>query len=100
MSGGDQLNLGWAVLCGNVEDVTHVLDEGVPVNSRASDGWIALHRACFNNKPEIVKLLLKYEADVNQQDDDGDTPLHKAFYMGAMECIKLLRATGTCDLGR
>ena len=63
MSGGDQLNLGWAVLCGNVEDVTRVLDEGVPVNSRASDGWIALHRACFNNKPNIVKLLLKYKAN-------------------------------------
>ncbi len=100
MSGGDQLDLGLAVLCGNVEDVTRILEEGVPVNSRASDGWIALHKACFNNRADIAKLLLKYKADVNQQDSEGDTPLHKAFYMGAMECITLLRATGMCDLGK
>lgn len=59
----------------NVNLMRQILDSGASVNA-TSLGSTALHRSCFNNFLDGVKLLLEYSADVNVPDDDGNTALH------------------------
>ena len=98
-----QLQLGesllWASRDGNVRRVTEILDKGAPVNWRDSVGWTALHVASYDNRAEIVKVLLKHHPLINQQDGLSRTPLHFACWRGYLDCVKLLLATGQCDLG-
>jgi ankyrin repeat protein len=53
------------------------------------DGTLLLW-ASKNGHVEVVKLLLKKEADVNAPDLSGGTPLHQASKNGHVEVIKLL----------
>lgn len=41
-------------------------------------GETALHRAVFENRPEIIKLLLSHAADKELTDKKGNTPLERA----------------------
>ena len=50
---------------GSVVAVKSMLKLGVDVNSKDSDGWTALMIASEEGNTEVVKVLLKYEADVN-----------------------------------
>jgi ankyrin repeat protein len=43
---------------------------------------------------EIIKLLLKHEADVKIAMNDGDTPMHMAHYKSSKEAIELLLENG------
>ena len=84
---------------GDVRRVTEILDEGASVNWSDSVGWTTLHMACWNNRTEVVKVLLKHNPLINQQTNYGNTPLHCACGEGSIDCVKLLLATGQCDLG-
>ena len=84
---------------GDVRRVTEILDKGASVNWRGSEGWTALHKACYNNSVEVMKVLLKHNPLINQQNHWGYTPLHCACKWGSIDCVKLLLATGQCDLG-
>ena len=55
-------------------------------------GWTALHFACLRGNVEIVKELLKFNADVNTKDQDGDTALKYALCNGseAKACARQL----------
>ncbi len=86
---------------GRVGEVERLLAIGIPVNRRDSDGWAALHRACSNNRADVVKILTQQDGiDVNVQTTYKDTPLHWACCNGHVECVQLLMATGKCDLGK
>ncbi len=86
---------------GRVDEVERLLARGAPVNWTDSDGWTALHWACNNNYPDVVKILTQQDGiDVNVQDTYKDTPLHYACYCGYLKCVQLLMATGQCDLGK
>ena len=92
-------NLLRASRVGGVRRVTEMLDKGAPVNWKDSNGWTALHEACYYNRAEVVKVLLKRNPLINLQNLWGFTPLHLACRMGSIDCVKLLLATGQCDLG-
>ena len=86
---------------GRLDEVERLLARGAPVNWRDSSGWTALHRACWNNHPNVVKILTQQDGiDVNVQDSNKGTPLHFACYTGYLKCVQLLMATGQCDLGK
>ncbi|XP_064390771.1 ankyrin repeat domain-containing protein 1-like isoform X1 [Halichondria panicea] len=85
---------------GRVDEVERLLARGAPINWRDSGGRTALHWACINNHPDVVKILTQQDGiDVNAQDTYKNTPLHKACYCGHLKCVQLLMATGQCDLG-
>ena len=85
---------------GEVGEVSKLLKEGVPADERGTGEWTALHTACFYNRADIVKVLLKYSPNVNQQTTSfWQTPIHIACKKGSMNCVKLLLQTGQCDLG-
>jgi ankyrin repeat protein len=49
----------------------------------------------YDNEIEIVKLLLKYQADINEQDKVGlYTPLHNAAFWGDYKLVKFLLDNG------
>ena len=90
-----------ASLYGRVDEVERLLARGAPVNWRGSNGWTALHAACYYNHPDVVKILTQQDGiDVNVQDTAKDTPLHDACRWGRLKCVQLLMATGQCDLGK
>jgi len=74
--------------------VEELIEKGVNVNSIGSDGRSPLHWACENEKFEIIKLLLIYDADTNSQVRDGDTPLHVASCSDLVATVKLLFENG------
>jgi len=56
--------------------------------------YTPLHRAAYNNHPEIVRLLLDRGAEVNAVSGSGSTPLHGAAYGGYTETAELLLTAG------
>ena len=49
-----------------------------------------LHCASLHGRRDVVKLLLKYEADVNAKNKNGWTPLHRAALRGQLEVAEYL----------
>uniref|UniRef100_A0A3Q3KEK8 Uncharacterized protein n=1 Tax=Monopterus albus TaxID=43700 RepID=A0A3Q3KEK8_MONAL len=66
----------------------------VRVDTIFPSGMAALHEAVLTGNLEVVKLLVKYEADVNQRDEDGWTPLHMACSDGYPEIASYLLSIG------
>ncbi|CAN0000314.1 unnamed protein product [Ascophyllum nodosum] len=64
------------------------------LNLRGKNDMTPLHVATFNQRVEIVKLLLDGGADPNSTDEDKDTPLHYACSSGNEEIIRLLLSKG------
>ncbi len=84
--------------------VEKLLAREAPLNWRNIGyyGRTALHAACLNNKPDVVKVLTQQD-DINVQVQDTIlklTPLHYACWVGHLKCVQLLMATGQCDLGK
>ncbi len=88
---------------GRVDEVERLLARGAPVHRRNSGryGWTALHAACINNHPDVVKILTQHDGiDVNVQTASNYTPLHWACHWGYLKCVQVLMETGQCDLGK
>ena len=59
-----------------------------------------LHWAIYQDRPEIVKVLLKYPLDVERRDSDrAATPLEYAIVYGRTEIIRLLLGHGVNTRG-
>jgi hypothetical protein len=68
-----------AVGVGATDAVALVLDLGFPIESRGSDGGIALHAAAYGGQAATVRLLLERGADREARDTTwGGTPLEWA----------------------
>ncbi|CAB3995959.1 Ankyrin repeat domain, partial [Paramuricea clavata] len=53
-------------------------------------GRTLLYLACKSGFTDIVKMLLKNDADNNKIQKDGSTPLHAAAYFGHPQVVELL----------
>ena len=74
---------------GIIDHVVSILDkEPSLVNCRDSDGYTPLHRASYNGRTNVVRVLLQRGADVDARTEDGWQPLHCACRWG--EYIVLL----------
>lgn len=67
-----------------------MLEAGVPVNMRTSDGKSLLMLAASNSHADTVQLLLEKGANPELQDAEGNTALSLAKAMDAKEAIKHL----------
>ncbi len=75
---------------GDVLGVRALLNLGVNVNMKDSDGWTALIIASLFGQLEIVKVLLENGADVNMKGLHGMTALMLATKAGHLEAVKVL----------
>ena len=64
------------------------------INYQDPDGYTALHRASYSEKPEAVKFLLHAGADLNARSTDGWTALHSASRWNSSKCVNLLLQHG------
>ncbi|KAK4062790.1 uncharacterized protein Triagg1_9660 [Trichoderma aggressivum f. europaeum] len=53
-----------------------------------------LHLLAYNNKVDMVTLLLDHRADIEAKDEWGNTPLHYAIWIGEMDMARLLLYRG------
>ncbi|KAJ3518231.1 hypothetical protein NMY22_g13785 [Coprinellus aureogranulatus] len=68
-----------------------LLDKGAdPLARGGKHEETCLHTACFNNRPENVKLLLERQVNPNVQDNKGKTPLHTASRGDYTDCARYL----------
>lgn len=77
--------------------VSHLIEQGHPVNIRDNCGWLPLHEACIHGRFDIVKLLLDKGAAINDRGGtqcEGITPLHDAASNGHLTIVQLLLARG------
>lgn len=83
-----------ASLKGRLDTVRALLNRGVNVNARGSNGFTALMMACWWGHLEVARLLLERGANVNAKSPDGYTALMEACRFGRFEVAKLLLKRG------
>ncbi|MEW6347740.1 MAG: ankyrin repeat domain-containing protein [Thermodesulfobacteriota bacterium] len=87
-----------AAFMADEEEIKQLLDKGVDVNLKMSDGYTALLEACTHPRPatpKAVKLLLERGAEVNVVSETGMTPLAGAvFTRSDVETVNLLLEHG------
>ncbi len=89
----------WAAQRNRTDVVEEILNAAGPVvdkvlSYRDSDGYSALHRACYSDHAAIAERLLRAGADVCARTSDGWTPLHSACRWNAFRCVEALLAAG------
>src|SRR5437016_1638989 len=82
-----------AATAGDTKKVQQLLDGGVDVNQRNSEGDSALAEAARRGHLEIVVILLGAKVDVNGKNKGGWTALHSAYrHRGIMGLLLDARA--------
>eukprot|EP00128_Syssomonas_multiformis_P004110 Colp12_sorted_trinity150504_noHs@2440 len=84
-------------LVGSAEIMEVMLQAGVPINHKDSNGSTPLHASVSKNRPECVRLLVERGADLNLAQWRGCTPLHIAAYDNRPELVAILLEAG-CQL--
>ena len=80
---------------GDVVELERLLEQGADVNSSRGDGMTALHFAAEQGDGEVVRILLRAEADVGAGTRIGHyTPLHLASRGGHVAVAKSLLEAG------
>jgi ankyrin repeat protein len=76
----------------------NLLDKGADINesskSGKTEGYTVLMMAARNNKPDLVKFLVKNGADINLMAKDGNTALSLAKKEKDEDMVKLLKKLG------
>ncbi|GFT92067.1 ankyrin repeat domain-containing protein 29 [Nephila pilipes] len=83
-----------AAMKGDAELLKRVLDAGISVDCRDTEGTSALILACRYNQYDCAKLLLEYGANPSAQRKDGSSALCYAAYGGYLPMVKLLIQLG------
>ena len=75
----------------NYASVSEVLKNGFSVNATDEYGKTALHWAIVCGNPEVIKLLLFYNADVQIADFNGMKPIDYARLFEQNEIVMILQ---------
>lgn len=85
----------WAAESNLLDVVKDILSsDSTLVKSHDSDLYTPLHRASYNNHPEMTKLLMDHGADVHAQTTDGWQPLHSAARWNSVQAAQSLLSRG------
>jgi hypothetical protein len=88
---------------GNLSKISQLLDPYfkvkkssclVDINSKGIENRTALHCAVYENRPEVIKALIKHGANLNACTIHRRTPLHIACILGQETICKLLLDAG------
>ncbi len=84
----------------DLTELNRLIDEGSDVNIQAPGGLkTALHLAVELNRPTMVDVLIRADANINAKTRNGTTPLHVAAQNGRVALIeKLVGAGATVDV--
>jgi ankyrin repeat protein len=98
----DEASLRAAAVNGDTPAVKALLDKGVNVNAKDSEGRTALTEASYFGHTEIAKLLVDHGADILAKKNDGSTPLtiagpHQEITEMFQRSIELLEVAGKGD---
>lgn len=76
-----------------------LLQNDTNINAPDDNMSTALHFACRNGNPTIVKILIgSSNIDVNSADDHGVTPLHYAVFSSKVDIVKIMCQCPDIDL--
>ncbi|MFJ7685705.1 ankyrin repeat domain-containing protein [Peribacillus butanolivorans] len=76
------------------ETIKRLIEEGVDINTKDSEGRTATMIATYNNDVETTKVLIKAGADVNIHDNMKNNPFLYAGAEGYVEILKLTIQAG------
>lgn len=71
-----------------------LLEQGIEIDERDSNGLTALHHAVGHRHKTVLQILLQNGADVNACDNRGWTPIHQAAASGYEAGVRLLLLYG------
>ena len=96
---GNTTQLMHAASTGDVARVRQLVQLGAPLDLVDSNGWSALHFACYDGHSSVAEVLLdgKFEgrgAAINYLDRGGWTPLMRAIILELEGVVRLLLARG------
>ncbi|KAI3391506.1 hypothetical protein diail_7204 [Diaporthe ilicicola] len=74
--------------------IVMLLESGIVVDERDSEGNTALHRATQNGRMRSVEKLLEHGANPNSVNAMGCTPIHIAASLGSVEMVQVLMHYG------
>jgi len=83
-----------AVVKGNVDIVTLLLEHGADVATWNWGNWSPLYEAARRGRLDVIRLLLYHDTDVNFRDDWQRTPLFVASQEGELEVARALLQHG------
>jgi ankyrin repeat protein len=88
---------GWTRLmyaCNNNDKklVEELLKKGADVN--IGSDFYPIHISVLNNNIEILKILIKYDADIDIKSETGSTPLNMACSYGKLDIVRELLKNG------
>jgi uncharacterized protein len=79
---------------GDLDALTKLLDQGVPLEARDATGETPLLAASLTGRSKLVAVLIEKGADIRARNNRGLTPLHAAAYTGYLDVVKLLVQAG------
>lgn len=80
-----------AIITNNFEVLVDHIKAGSDINKKeAMGGSTPIITAVTFDKPDMVRALLKANADLSIQNNDGSTALHTAAFFGKVEMVQML----------